>query len=138
VVEGTQSAHPSEEDWYEYTFKGQPVRTDERPRQWAPYHLRLDWQLWFAAMYPRPTSRQRWFVAFLKALLQNDEAVLALVDDVPFSDEPPQQVRVLRYRYRFTTPTERAETGAWWRRERVDTYVPAVGRADLGPGKAHP
>ncbi len=138
VVEGTRAARPGEDDWHEYTFKGQPVRTDERPRQWAPYHLRLDWQLWFAAMYPHPTSRQRWFVAFLDALLRNDEAVLRLIDHVPFSDEPPRQVRVLRYRYRFTTPTERTETGAWWRRERVDAYVPAVGLADLERGKVSP
>ncbi|MDY6770145.1 MAG: lipase maturation factor family protein, partial [Candidatus Nanohaloarchaea archaeon] len=46
VIEGTREEDPSEGDWEEYTFRGQPVKVDERPPQWAPYHLRLDWQLW--------------------------------------------------------------------------------------------
>ncbi|MFP4228468.1 MAG: lipase maturation factor family protein [Salinivenus sp.] len=131
VVEGTREANPREEDWQEYTFKGQPVRTGERPVQWAPYHLRLDWQLWFAAMYPGPTARQRWLVALLEGLLENDEAVLGLVRSTPFADGPPRQVRVLRYRYRFTTPTERAETGDWWVRTRIGVFVPPGRPADL-------
>jgi hypothetical protein len=52
VIEGTDAENPSEDDGQAYEFKSQPVRTDERPPQWAPYHLRLDWQLWFAAMQP--------------------------------------------------------------------------------------
>lgn len=138
VVEGTRAADPSADDWREYTFKGQPVRTNERPPQWAPYHLRLDWQLWFAAMYPRPTTRQRWLFAFLEALLRNDDEVRRLVRNVPFSDGSPRQIRVMRYRYRFTTPEERDETGEWWRRERVGTYVPAVRLEDLAAWGGQP
>lgn len=131
VVEGTQATDPDEDDWTAYEFKGQPVRTDERPSQWAPYHLRLDWQLWFAAMRPRPSFRQRWFIAFLDALLENEEDTLALLGHNPFPDDPPETIRVLRYRYRFTTPEERDETGQWWVREHVGTYVEPVSQADL-------
>ena len=131
VVEGTRRTDPSDDDWEAYEFKGQPVRTDERPSQWAPYHLRLDWQLWFAAMRSQPGPRQRWFNAFLAALLGNDPATLSLLKSNPFPDEPPTQLRVLRYRYRFTTREERAATGEWWRRERVGTYVMPVSEADL-------
>lgn len=131
VVEGTDAENPSEDDWQEYEFKGQPVRTDERPPQWAPYHLRLDWQLWFAAMQPRPGPRQRWFLAFLEALLENDADTVALLRSNPFSDDPPEQIRVLRYRYRFTTPEERNETGRWWHRERVGMYVGSVSLTEL-------
>jgi hypothetical protein len=131
VIEGTRAADPDETDWAEYEFKGQPVRTDERPPQWAPYHLRLDWQLWFAAMRPRPTRRQRWFLALLEALLENDNATLGLLRTAPFPDDGLEMVRVIRYRYRFTSPEERAETGQWWRRERVGTYVTAVSLSDL-------
>ncbi|MDS0299763.1 lipase maturation factor family protein [Halogeometricum sp. S1BR25-6] len=126
VVEGTNAADPAEGDWTAYEFAGQPVRTDERPPQWAPYHLRLDWQLWFAAMRPRPGPRQRWVAPFLAGLLNGDEATLSLVGENPFDGDPPERVRVLRYRYRFTTPEERAETGEWWRRERLGTYVAPV------------
>jgi len=134
VIEGTRAANPSEDDWQAYEHKGQPVRTDERPPQWAPYHLRLDWQLWFAAMRPQPSRRQRWFGGLLAKLFANDPATLSLLASNPFPDEPPEQLRVLRYRYRFTTPDERAETGEWWRRERVGTYVGPLSQADLQAG----
>jgi hypothetical protein len=137
VIEGTRAADPDEADWQEYTFKGQPVRTGERPPQWAPYHLRLDWQLWFAAMRPRPAGRQRWLFALLKNLLVGDEATLGLLRHVPFGD-PPAQLRVLRYRYRYTTPDERAATGDWWVRERVGTYVPPLSLEELRQGTARP
>ena len=134
VIQGTRAENPTEEDWKSYECKGQPVRTDERPPQWAPYHLRLDWQLWFAAMQPRPGPRQGWLLAFLARLLEGDERTLGLLASVPF-DEPPEKVRVLRYRYQFTTPEERSETGEWWNRERVGTYLRPMSMAQL---RAHP
>ncbi|MFC5972170.1 lipase maturation factor family protein [Halomarina salina] len=134
VVEGTDAERPEEGDWTAYEFAGQPVRTDERPPQWAPYHLRLDWQLWFAAMRPRPGPRQRWFLAFLADLLRGDDGTCSLLGENPFPDDPPERVRVSRYRYAFTTPEERAETGEWWTRERIGTYVPPVTLADLQSG----
>jgi len=137
VVEGTRASEPDEDDWKEFEFKGQPVRPDERPSQWAPYHLRLDWQLWFAAMRPRPTARQRWLFSFLERVLDNDAATLGLLKHVPF-DEPPERIRVLRYRYRYTTPDERADTGNWWHRERVGTYLPPCSLKELREGTDRP
>lgn len=131
VIEGTDEESPGSSDWMEYGFKGQPVRLDKRPPQWAPYHLRLDWQLWFAAMQPRPGPRQRWFTAFLESLLKNDEEVLSLISHNPFPDSPPERVRVIRYRYRFTSPEERRETGRWWSREAVGTYVGSVSLEEI-------
>ncbi len=131
VIEGTDAETPTEDDWQEYECLGQPVRTDERPPQVAPYHLRLDWQLWFAAMQPRPGPRQQWFLALLEALLEGDPDTLSLLRSTPFPDEPPTKLRVLRYRYRFTTPPERAQTSEWWVRDRVGTYVEPVSLEDL-------
>lgn len=123
VVEGTDERDPDESDWTAYEFAGQPGPPEKRPPQYAPYHLRLDWQLWFAAMRSRPGPRQRWLYALLEKLLDGDRAARSLLDDDPFGDDPPERVRVLRYRYRFTTREERAATGDWWVRERVGTYV---------------
>ncbi|WP_044958210.1 lipase maturation factor family protein [Halarchaeum acidiphilum] len=131
VVEGTREADPDEGDWTAYGWKGQPDAVGERPMQWAPYHLRLDWQLWFAAMRPRPGRRQRWLYRLLDRLLEGDPATRSLLGDDPFGDDPPERVRVVRYRYRYTTPAERAETSDWWRRERVGTYVSASDAGDL-------
>jgi len=45
--------------------------------------------------------------------------VLALLGENSFPGAPPRYVRLVYYRYRFSTPTERATRGAWWQRERV-------------------
>ena len=131
VVEGTTSAALDRETkWEPYEFPGKPTDPSQRPRQVAPYHLRLDWQLWFAAMRPSP-RQSPWFPALLARLLDADEATLSLVDTDPFDGEPPTYVRAVRYRYRFTTPAERRETGRWWTRERVGSYVDPVSREEL-------
>ncbi len=53
VLEGTADEVPREDsDWREYEFKGKPGDPKRWPRQYAPYHLRLDWLMWFAALSP--------------------------------------------------------------------------------------
>src|SRR5205814_6985247 len=49
IVEGTDEAvlTPATK-WREYEFKGKPGDTRRMPSQIAPYHLRLDWLMWFA------------------------------------------------------------------------------------------
>ena len=81
-------------------------------------------------MSPSP-RRHPWFGRLLGKLLTGDERLLSLLDSNPFPDDPPEYVRAVRYRYRFTTPEERAETGNWWARERVGTYVRPVTVDDL-------
>lgn len=134
VVEGTGDAVVTEDtEWREYAFPGKPGDPSRRPPQVAPYHHRLGWQLWFAAMSPSP-RRHPWFDRLLSKLLAGDEVAESLLAENPFPDGPPEHVRAVRYRYRFTTPAERAETGDWWRRERVGTYVPPVSEGELGVG----
>ena len=51
VFEGTDAEVPDNTaEWREYSFKGLPVDPAKMPPQVAPYQLRLDWQMWFAAM----------------------------------------------------------------------------------------
>jgi hypothetical protein len=130
VVEGTDEPAPSPATaWREYEFKGKPGDPRRRPPQVAPYHLRLDWLLWFAAMstpYAHP-----WLVPLLQRLLENDRPTLRLLRANPFPEAPPVFVRATLYRYRFTTPRERRQTGAWWVRSPVGAYLPP-----LGPGPA--
>jgi len=131
VVQGTHDDPESgDPDWRTYEFKGKPTDPARRPPQIAPYHLRLDWQLWFAAMSTSP-RRHPWFARFLRKLLEDDDATLDLLADNPFPDDPPTHVRAVRYRYRFTTPAERADSGRWWHRERAGPYVRPVSLADL-------
>jgi hypothetical protein len=127
VIEGTADPAPTETSvWLEYEFRGKPGDPMRRPPQVAPYHLRLDWLMWFAAM-STPAEHQ-WFAPLLARLLEGDPATLGLLRTNPFPDSPPKYVRARIYRYRFTTPEERRRTGAWWRREMLGEYVPAVNR----------
>ncbi len=123
VVEGTDELS-DHSDWREYGFRGKPGDLRRCPPQIAPYHLRLDWLMWFAALSPRYT--EEWFPPFLQKLLEGDPAVLRLLRRNPFPDAPPVSVRARFYRYRLSTWRERRETGVWWVRELVGDYVPPV------------
>lgn len=58
VVEGTADDVPHEDTgWREYEFRGKPGDPRYWPRQFAPYHLRLDWLMWFAALSPATPTR---------------------------------------------------------------------------------
>jgi hypothetical protein len=127
VVEGTDEAVPTGSTrWREYGFRGKPGALGRRPRQYAPYHLRLDWLMWFAALspgYARP-----WLRPFAERLLAGDRDTLRLLRHNPFPDRPPRWVRAVAYRYRFTTPAERRATGDWWHRSDPRPYLAPVGR----------
>jgi hypothetical protein len=47
-------------------------------------------------------------------LHENSPGVTGLLAHNPFPDAGPRYLRVLAYRYRFTTPEERAQTGRVW------------------------
>jgi hypothetical protein len=125
VLEGTSDGTPGPaSQWQEYEFKGKPTNVHRRPSQVAPYHLRLDWLMWFAALsrgYAEP-----WLTRLMRKLLENDRTTLKLLRHNPFPDESPVHVRAMLYRYRFTTWDERRATGAWWQRSLVGEYQPSV------------
>ncbi len=125
IVEGTNDAviTPATQ-WREYEFKAKPGDLNTMPPQIAPYHLRIDWLMWFAAMssyqdYP-------WFVNFVAKLLEGDPGVLSLLKKNPFPGKPPHYVRALQYEYHFTTPQEHKQTGAWWKRTLSGEYFPTI------------
>jgi hypothetical protein len=125
VLEGTDEPAPGPATvWAEYQFKAKPGDPRRRPRQVAPYHLRLDWLLWFAAM--SPPSAHPWMATLVARLLENDPATLKLLGRNPFPDHPPALVRARLYRYRFTTRAERRQTGAWWSRDLLGDYLPPL------------
>jgi hypothetical protein len=124
VVEGTLDDVPREDsDWREYEFKGKPGDPGRWPRQFAPYHLRLDWLMWFAALSPAYAGA--WFEGLVERLLENDRDTLRLLRRSPFPPgTPPRHVRARLFRYRYTTWRELRETGACWNRTYVREYLP--------------
>ena len=142
VIEGTDDPAITEDTvWREYEFTGKPGDPRRRPPQVAPYHLRLDWLMWFAAL--SPGYAEPWLPRLAGKLLEGDPATVRLLrrGGNPFPDRPPAFVRALLYRYRFTTGPERRATGAWWTRTEVGVYLPPVtmptpassGRTDASP-----
>ncbi|MFI2569409.1 lipase maturation factor family protein [Cellulosimicrobium funkei] len=132
VVEGTTARSPGPDDWVEYAFRGKPGDVGRRPPQVAPYHLRLDWQMWFLALGSPGT---RWFEVLLLRLLEADRPTLRLLAADPFADDPdgpaPRWVRARVFRYRYTTRAERRRTGDWWVREERGALVDPVDRERL-------
>jgi predicted DCC family thiol-disulfide oxidoreductase YuxK len=119
VIEGSSDGA----EWREYQFRYKPGDLARRPPWNIPHQPRLDWQMWFAAL--EDPRRLRWFAGFLKALLENRPAVLALMENNPFPDQPPRYVRAQYYDYRFSDSAEKA-SGRWWHRHLLGMYYPEV------------
>jgi hypothetical protein len=137
IVEGNADADPGEEGWREYEFKGKPGDPRKVPRQYAPYHLRLDWLMWFAAM--ESPFRHQWFIAFVFKLLEGDRATLKLLRRNPFPDRPPAVIRANLYLYKFSSWEKLRHDHEWWARSYAGEYLPAVTLDGAGnPRRARP
>ena len=125
VVEGTADTTLSPETtWVEYEFKGKPTDLRRLPPQVAPYHLRLDWLMWFAAL--SPAYAEGWFLPFLLRLLEDDRPMLRLLARNPFREKPPVFVRARLFRYRYTSWAELRRTRAWWTRDFAGEFAGPV------------
>ena len=111
-------------NWYPYKFRYKPQDLAQRPAFIVPHQPRLDWMIWFAPT--QHSVQMRWFAKFMQRLSQGSPQVLALLAYNPFEKQPPVHLRVLVFRYHFTTSEERRATGNWWKREYLGEfpYVP--------------
>ena len=82
--------------------------------------------VWFVP--PQSGNMRGWFERLLYRLWQNEPTVIKLLEHNPFSGEQPKYLRVLVYRYHFTTPEERRQSGSWWRREYLGIFPHAPPR----------
>jgi len=101
--------------WKPYEFRWKPGDPERRPRFVAPYQPRLDWQMWFAAL--DPIGNRALLEGLVQRLLDGSPDVLGLLGSNPFPDRPPKFLRLMYFRYFFSSPETRAATGAWWSRE---------------------
>ncbi|WP_220463977.1 lipase maturation factor family protein [Adhaeribacter radiodurans] len=103
VFEGTLDANPDDKaNWQPYIYKGLPVSLNKRPPQIAPYQLRLDWQMWFAAM--SSPEEYPWTLHLVWKLLHNDPGSVSLFKSNPFPNQPPRYIRAVLYQYTFAKP----------------------------------
>jgi hypothetical protein len=139
VIEGTTDrVITAATEWLEYGFKGKPGDPMRMPPQVAPYHLRLDWLIWFLPFSVRTSGSgirvsgyDRWFIRFVERLLVGDRELLKLMGTNPFPEQPPGFIRALFYKYRYTTLEEKRQTGAWWARKLLGVYLQPTSREML-------
>jgi len=123
VFEGTSDDVITDRtEWKAYEFKCKPGDPNRRPCIISPYHYRLDWQIWFAAM--STPDRYPWTVHLVWKLLHSDPGVLGLLADNPFPEAPPRFIRAQYYRYQFASPND--SSGAWWRRTLLGAWLPPL------------
>jgi hypothetical protein len=123
VFEGTEDATITERtQWKAYEFKCKPGDPMRRPCIVSPYHHRLDWQIWFAAM--SAPEEYPWTVHFVWKLLHNDTGTLGLIANNPFPDKPPRHIRAELFRYEFAPPENPG--GGWWKRTPLGLWLPPL------------
>ena len=138
--------------WHEVDFPCKPGDLHRRPCLCAPYHYRLDWNIWFLGFKPHGQmlrQREGWLVPFVAKLLRADGGALSLLaagaaDGPAFRSSPdgkaraPTYAKVDMYHYEMAAPLWeivgaywRGERPAWWRRTYEEPLVPVV-RLDEG------
>jgi hypothetical protein len=114
-------ASPDGQRWEALDFRYRPDDLSQTPRWAVPHQPRVDWMLWFV---PKNPIFLEWLERFLDRLLEGSPSVTALLAKPPTGAGPPRLLRVQVYRYRFSTPRERAATGQWWQREPLGPFYP--------------
>lgn len=118
VIQGTNDdpADPAA-TWLDYELPCKPGDPDRRSCWITPYHLHLDWQMWFVPL--RGVQENAWLAHLVAKLLAGDPDALAQLAVDPFPEGPPRAIRVARYRYRFAPLGDTA----WWHRERKGNFL---------------
>ena len=133
IIEGSASEDPQDPSasWRAYEFECKPGEPTRRPCWITPYHQRLDWLAWFAALevqYSGRISREDWLFNLVYKLLHHDRVARELLDESrdPFPDAPPRWIRVEVFRYRMAAPGGEAV----WEREWVGELMPPIAADD--------
>lgn len=123
-IQGTDELYPTADaEWRAYEFVAKPGDPRRSPRWLSPWHLRLDWLMWFL---PFGSWRQaEWLQPLVRKLLANDAGVTKLLRHNPFAgSDPPKWVRAVLWEYEFADLSE-AKEGLYWKRALVrDDWMP--------------
>ena len=112
ILEGSPVPAPKDGDWRAYEFKAKPGDPRRVPAEFAPYHLRLDWLMWFVAL--SPSYGRGWLDTLVQKLLEGDRAIARLLATNPFPDRPPELIRGRIVDYRFSDRAEKRSRGLVW------------------------
>ena len=130
-----ESANDVKGPWKEYHFKVKPGDIYRKPRWISPYHYRLDWQIWIAAVSGR-IERSPWLIKLLVKLLNREKDVVDLLEKDPWANETsgPKYIRIEKYQYKYydhkrdaNDDTRQEGMKPFWKRERIGKYFPRQG-----------
>ncbi|MEJ7602963.1 MAG: lipase maturation factor family protein [Kofleriaceae bacterium] len=127
VIEGTLDLDPFAGEWKAYELPCQPGPLDRRPCILGPYHRRLDWVIWFAAMSPEPRG-DPWIWHLVWKLLDGDTGVRELLARDPFDGKQPAFVRIRRFRYHL----EPVGADTYWTRDSEELWLPPIALSSPG------
>jgi hypothetical protein len=108
-------------NWLEYEIPCKPGNPLQMPCIRSPYHYRITWQIWFAAMGRQENSP--WVAHLVYKLLIGEPYTLSLLEKNPF-ETPPKYIKVDKYLYTFKKP---GEIG-WYNREFKEAYLPPLSK----------
>ncbi|MGB0645787.1 MAG: lipase maturation factor family protein [Bradymonadia bacterium] len=119
--------------WSAYRFKYKPNTVKDL--QFAGLHMpRLDWQMWFAALYPK--CSRRWLFYLMDALFDASKPVLSILSENPFPNAPPQYLRIQKSKRTFTDSKHRSTEGSFWTTTASNqVYCPMVDQSTLSRSK---
>jgi Lipase maturation factor len=120
IIEGTLDEDPAHATWRAYELPCKPGDLDRRPCVLGPYHRRLDWLIWFAAMADEPADA--WILHLVWKLLDNDRGIRELLGVDPFDGAAPRWVRIRRFVYHL----EPMSSPHWWSRDHEQLWLPPV------------
>ncbi|XP_055627586.1 lipase maturation factor 2-like isoform X2 [Toxorhynchites rutilus septentrionalis] len=105
--------------WQEYGFQYKPWNDEgSMPYAWV-YFPRFDFKF-YDASNAKPNT-QKWVYPLVQRLLQNDPAVLNLLDQDHLPTKAPKFIRASLYHFSFTSWFDGNST-TFWTRQRVEDY----------------
>jgi hypothetical protein len=135
------------QDWIELEFPCKPGNVTRRPCFCAPYHYRLDWNIWFLGFIPHKQmlrQRETWLYELIAKLLDEqisarpwldlfDASTTKLLEDGYNQKKYPKFCRVDMFHYKMAAPLWEllpiyfsGHEVTWWNRSFEETLIVPV------------
>jgi hypothetical protein len=109
--------------WRTYPYRHLPQTVEDAPKFIAPWFPRFETTVFMESAKAGKISVIP--ATAMQLLLRNPDVMARFARD-PFTDRPPNVIRMRRYRLVMTDPATRRRTGHYWRKEYAGDYLPAI------------
>lgn len=137
-------------EWREVELPCKPGNVTRRPCFCAPYHYRLDWNIWFLGFKPHRSylkNRESWLYNLLAKILDHESPVEErpwlqlldrtssefLIESYQSNKSRPMLAKVDMYEYRMAASLwsilatfTKGESVVWWKRQLEESLIPPV------------